>query len=295
MGVSPDEGLAFIYSVDDAPELFLDEQPPGTTGLARRLDPEQFYIACRWDYDLFSKEDLLEIRVAVYAPKTGQIALARPADWGPHEDTDRIADLSPGLLEALGIETDDEVEIVYPVLERRVIEFEPVQIAISSGHGKYVRGADGYIDEVNEARRVVNRVAQLLTESKNIAYVFHDNVSKTQEENLHRIVDWHNSKERYLDVSVHFNANEPTTQPMGTECLYVSQQELASVVSRAISEEGQLKDRGPKKRTDLYFLNNTNKPAILIEVCFVDSEYDADTYLARFEEICTAIAHSISN
>jgi hypothetical protein len=50
-GVSPDEGLAFIYDVDDAPHLFLPQQPAGTTGLARRLDPARPYIACRWNYD----------------------------------------------------------------------------------------------------------------------------------------------------------------------------------------------------------------------------------------------------
>jgi hypothetical protein len=36
------------------------------------------------------------------------------ADWGPHEDTDRVADLSPALMEALDLTTDDEVEIIYP-------------------------------------------------------------------------------------------------------------------------------------------------------------------------------------
>jgi hypothetical protein len=39
---------------------------------------------------------------------------AFPADWGPHPDTGRVADLSPGLMLDLGIETDDEVEIIFP-------------------------------------------------------------------------------------------------------------------------------------------------------------------------------------
>ena len=38
-GVSPSEGLAFLYELEDAPHLFLPSQPSGTTGLARRLDP----------------------------------------------------------------------------------------------------------------------------------------------------------------------------------------------------------------------------------------------------------------
>ena len=113
-GVDPDEGLAFLYEVDDAPELFLAYQPTGTTGLARRLDPSTSYIAMRFDYkNQWSKEDLASGKVMfmVRAPKTGRQYKARPADWGPHTDTGRVADLSPALLDALGIETDDEVEI----------------------------------------------------------------------------------------------------------------------------------------------------------------------------------------
>jgi hypothetical protein len=40
--------------------------------------------------------------------------LAYPADWGPHENTGRVADISPGLMQYLGIETDDEVEVIFP-------------------------------------------------------------------------------------------------------------------------------------------------------------------------------------
>jgi hypothetical protein len=83
---------------------------------------------------------------------------------------------------------------------------------------------------------------------------------------------------------------------MGTETLYVSStgQSMASRVSPAIARAGTFIDRGPKKRTDLAFLNNTNKPAILIEVCFVDSSTDANLYRTNFEKICQAIAESMS-
>lgn len=114
-GVSPSEGLAFIYEVEDAPQLFLDQQPPGTTGLARRLDPDKPYLACRWDYDEYPKASLLENVALVFAPKTGRQFRAYPADWGPNENTGRIADISPGLMRALEIETDDEVEVIYPI------------------------------------------------------------------------------------------------------------------------------------------------------------------------------------
>jgi hypothetical protein len=113
MGVSPSEGLAFIYNADDKPQIFLDEQPSGTSGLARRLDPETYYIAMRWDYDQFSKDVLASDAMALV--RAGEkVFLAHPADWGPHTDTGRVADISPGLMDALGVDTDDEVEVKYP-------------------------------------------------------------------------------------------------------------------------------------------------------------------------------------
>jgi uncharacterized protein (TIGR02594 family) len=116
-GVKPDEGLAFITKVDQAPHLFLPQQPPGTTGLARRLDPAVFYVACRWDYKKTPREMLLKNEALVRASSTGEEFRAFPADWGPNEKTGRVADLSPGLLDALGIETDDEVEVIFPYEE----------------------------------------------------------------------------------------------------------------------------------------------------------------------------------
>jgi N-acetylmuramoyl-L-alanine amidase len=114
-GVSPSEGLAFLYDIDDKPQVFLDEQPEGTTGLARRLDPETNYLAMRWDYEVFPKDRLAGGEVALIRnPKNGKHVLAHPADWGPHVDTNRVADVSPKVMAELGLETDDEVEVIYP-------------------------------------------------------------------------------------------------------------------------------------------------------------------------------------
>lgn len=169
-----------------------------------------------------------------------------------------------------------------------------MNIVISSGHGKYIRGASGFIDEVDEARRVVDAVAELLAGIGVGVEVFHDDVSTTQSANLNRIVDFHNGQKRNLDVSVHFNAYQTTVGGMGTECLYVSQEALAQRVAEAISDPSGLQNRGAKKRTDLAFLNNTDEPAVLIEVCFVDSQADVNLYHAAFDEICAGIAESIS-
>jgi N-acetylmuramoyl-L-alanine amidase len=286
-GVSSSENLAFIHDVSDQPSLFLDAQPPGTTGLARRLDPEQYYLAVRWDYDDYPKPTLLEHAALVRSPKTGKEFLALPADWGPHESTGRIADISPGLMDALGITTDDEVEIIYPYREAGAMPYD--SIVISSGHGKYVRGASGILDEVDEARKVVEQVAKELSARGVDVMTFHDDTSRDQNTNLNTIVNFHNNQDRDLDISVHFNAYEQVSKPMGTEVLYVTQSSLAAEMSAAIASVGFI-DRGAKLRNDLFFLNNTEEPAILLEVCFVDSQADADIYHAQFSAICDAIA-----
>jgi N-acetylmuramoyl-L-alanine amidase len=73
-------------------------------------------------------------------------------------------------------------------------------------------------------------------------------------------------------------------------CLFVTQQALAGHIASAIASVGFI-NRGAKKRTDLFFLNQTVMPSILIEVCFVDSMADADLYREKFDAVCEAIAN----
>lgn len=172
-----------------------------------------------------------------------------------------------------------------------------MKIAISSGHGKHIRGARGnpvppQLDEVDEARHVVDHVADILSDMGIEVVVFHDDVSTTQSQNLDRIVNWHNQQDRDLDVSVHFNAYDHSAH--GTEVLYVTQNVLAKDVCDAICGAGSFTNRGAKKRTDLAFLNGTEEPAILIETCFCDNTDDSNKYKNHFEEICQAIADSTS-
>jgi len=164
------------------------------------------------------------------------------------------------------------------------------KVVVSSGHGLKVRGASGIIDEVDEARKVVDRLGEELEKRGVEVDVFHDNTSTSQGQNLNAIVNYHNSRERDLDISVHFNAYEQVEKPMGTEVLYLTQQSLAAKLSDAIAEAGGFIDRGAKKRTDLKFLNSTEMPAVLLEICFVDSEADCDLYGENFDDICDAIA-----
>jgi len=174
-----------------------------------------------------------------------------------------------------------------------------MKIAISSGHGLYVRGAAGspvppQCDEVDEARRIVDRVGQLLDQANSLAGVFHDNTSHSQSENLDTIVEWHNDQDRDTDISVHWNAYNGTAN--GCEVLYTSSagEELAQELVDAICAAGGFINRGPKERDDLAFLNGTDKTSCLIETAFCDNTGDCQKYRATFEPICRAIAETLA-
>jgi hypothetical protein len=171
-----------------------------------------------------------------------------------------------------------------------------MKIAISSGHGKYIRGASGspvppQLDEVNEARKVVESVAGFMRRRGATVATFHDDTSHDQSTNLNTIVNWHNKQARDLDVSVHFNAYDGSAH--GTEVLYVTQSQLANDLSAHISAAGGFTNRGGKYRADLAFLNGTDEPAVLLEICFCDNTADSNKYRADYTDICKAIAEVI--
>ena len=181
-----------------------------------------------------------------------------------------------------------------------------MKIVISSGHGLFVRGTKGIIDEVDEARRVTDRVAEILRSAGVSVNAFHENSARTTAANVNAIVQHHNRQMRDLDVSIHFNSTATGTiedRAIGVEVLHHTNNQntrsIAGKVARAISDASGLllrhqQSSGAVGRNNLGFLNNTTAPAILIEVCFVVSRTDVRLYQQFFEEICAAIASTIS-
>lgn len=165
-------------------------------------------------------------------------------------------------------------------------------ITISPGHWTIGTGARDILDEVTEARKVAKRVVEILKSKKVVTNYVEDDVSKNQSQNLSYLVKHHNLTNRQIDVSIHFNASGNTTNKgIGTEVLYFTEKELATKMSKIIASASGLIDRGAKQRKELSFLANTNKPAILLEICFVNSTVDAAIYRRDFEKICQAIAN----
>ncbi|QQP11650.1 N-acetylmuramoyl-L-alanine amidase [Lysinibacillus agricola] len=174
-----------------------------------------------------------------------------------------------------------------------------MKIAIEIHPGHWINpgsGASGILNEVTEARRVAKRVYEILKASKVPCTYYEDNSSTNQRQNINYLVSQHNKDRDGLIVSIHFNSGGNSSKPIGTEVLYYDQQALAARISKAISVAtgGGLLNRGAKQRLDLGVLASTYEPAILIEVCFVNSTVDAAIYRRDFEKICTAIAKELA-
>lgn len=151
-------------------------------------------------------------------------------------------------------------------------------------------GAIGYINESNE-NRVLGKLIQ-----KYLKLAGHecDYYQVDKDDNyLASQVATANKKSYDLVIQVHFNANKTTMSPMGTETLYktANGKVWADKVTNKLGTV--YKQRGSKKRDDLYWLNKTKASAILIEVCFVDSKADTDTYILNKDLTARLIAESI--
>jgi hypothetical protein len=79
-----------------------------TIGLARLLNPESYYIACRWDEHLrYNPLWLRSAKITVSNHATGSSINCHAVDYGPAGWTHRCADLSPGAAAKLFLCTDD--------------------------------------------------------------------------------------------------------------------------------------------------------------------------------------------
>lgn len=160
---------------------------------------------------------------------------------------------------------------------------------IHGGHSLKCRGASGLLDEVNEDRKVKNKVIELLRAKGHTVYDCTDDTSTTKYGNLSTIVTKCNKHKVDLDVSIHLNAGGGH----GVEVWGYSDKEkdVGSRISANISKALGITDRGFKISTKLYVLRKTNSSAILIECCFVDSKEDHDKW--NVDKCAQAIADAI--
>ncbi|HBF3363066.1 TPA: N-acetylmuramoyl-L-alanine amidase, partial [Clostridioides difficile] len=170
-----------------------------------------------------------------------------------------------------------------------------MKIAIVPGHtlsGKGT-GAVGYIDEGKENRILTDLIVKWLKQGG--ATVYTGKVDKSSNY-LAEQCQIANKQNVDLAVQIHFNANKTTLNPMGTETIYKTNngKVYADRVNTKLATV--FKNRGAKSDVrGLYWLSHTKAPAILIEVCFVDSKADTDYYIKNKNTVAKLIAEGILN
>ena len=149
-----------------------------------------------------------------------------------------------------------------------------MKICVNAGHTKLGTGtgANGYLNESTETRKLAYELMKLLADSKHeVIPAVYDRSA----DNLQEAVQLANNKGADLFVSIHLNAGG------GQGCeAYTWKGEQVPQAVKACSYLNKLgfKNRGVKDGRNLYVIKSTKCTAILIEVCFVDHKADADLY-----------------
>ena len=170
-----------------------------------------------------------------------------------------------------------------------------MKIAVVPGHtliGKGT-GAVGYVDEGKENRMLTDLIVKWLKQGG--ATVYTGKIDKSNNY-LSEQCQIANKQDIDLAVQIHFNANNTTLNPMGTETIYKTNN--GKVYANRVNEKlaTVFKNRGAKLDVrGLYWLSHTKAPAILIEVCFVDSKADTDYYIKNKNTVAKLIAEGILN
>ena len=180
------------------------------------------------------------------------------------------------------------------------------KVTVHGGHnpsGKIACGASDWLDESTEARWITRKVIKLLKKNGIKAVNCTVNNGTSQKDVLYKICNKCNAvADADLHISIHFNSGRSDRKgdgrTGGTEVLLTKNiDDKGDIAKRICSQMAKLgfTNRGVKTRTDLYFLNHTKAPALLVEVCFVDDKDDYMLYSADRTDVAHAIARAVIN
>lgn len=166
-----------------------------------------------------------------------------------------------------------------------------MKIVINAGHTKLGTGtgANGYLNESTETRKVAYELMKLLADSKHeVTPAVYDRSAN----NLKEAVQLANAEGADLFISIHLNAGGGT----GCEAFTWRGEQVPQAV-KACNNLASLgfKNRGVKDGSGLYVIKHTKCVAILLEIAFVDNKADAELYKqVGHSNIAKAIYQAIS-
>lgn len=180
------------------------------------------------------------------------------------------------------------------------------KVTVHGGHnpsGKIACGASDLLDESKEDRYITKRVIKLLKKNgiKAVNCTVDNGINQTDV--LRKICAKCNSvADADLHISIHFNSGrgdrKGDNKTGGTEVLVTRNADDKGDIAKRICNQMEklgFTDRGVKTTSNLYFLNHTAAPAILVEVCFVDDKDDYKLYTNDRDAVAEAIVNAILN
>lgn len=168
-----------------------------------------------------------------------------------------------------------------------------MKIGIDIGHNvKYNTGARGILSEDKCTMEVGTLLIGKLRRAGHIVIETLPKSATSQTNSLAQRTTKANSEGVEYFVSIHFNAFNGNAY--GSEVLYKTDKgkELGEPILKEIINAIGTKSRGMIYRGNLYVLNKTKMPAIIVEGLFVDNKEDVEKYNA--EKISEAIFKGIT-
>lgn len=168
-------------------------------------------------------------------------------------------------------------------------------IMLDAGHGGFDNGAQF------EGKKEKDDTLALTLAIGNILENYGFNVLYTRTEDVYetpfRKAQEGNYSGADFFVSIHRNSSEVPGMYSGVESLVYSDSGIAARMARNINAQLErlgFRNIGISERPNLIVLNSTNMPAVLVEVGFINSEYDNTIFDSRFYEVAYAIADGIT-
>ena len=145
-----------------------------------------------------------------------------------------------------------------------------MKIFINAGHGGKDCGAvskNGFFEK-DITKTIAAFLANMLIEKGYDIEYFQ------QKNSVNEVAQTENKSDSNLFISLHCNSVE-NEKANGVEVLYYEGsgigKDLATKMSKSLSEYMEIKNRGAKPRKDLRVLSGTKAPAILIELAFLSN------------------------
>ncbi len=168
------------------------------------------------------------------------------------------------------------------------------KVTVDAGHGGFDPGASyNGRDEKDDNLQLALAVGQILADH-GIDVDFTRTVDIYQRPL--RKAEIGNENGANFFISLHRNSSPTPNQYNGVQSLIYNTGDIREVFAQNIDEELELvgyKNLGEEVRQNLIVLNQTQMPAVLAEVGFINSDVDNAIFDERFSETSNAIARGI--